>query len=110
MDTGTVVAPPSEILDRISLPEKWCIKVEVRKASLSQQHTCFYWPYSVYVWRSNMNKRGWSADGYINQDGIWSASRPRDAKTERYLIELTVEQFENWIINKRKFRLWKLKK
>ena len=38
-----------------------------------------------------------------------SDSHPRDAKTEQYLIELTLEQFEKFVL-KRKFRLWKLKK
>ena len=90
----------------LSLPEQWCIKVKVQKN--------VYWPYSVYEWRSNiMNEHGWSvdwaADGYLNHNGRWSASQPRDDKTERYLIELTLEQFEKFVL-KRKFRLWKLKK
>jgi len=79
-----------------SLPKKWCIKVKVH------DFNCL--PLSVYKWRMSKDFSGWVRDGYIDQDGYWYAEKYRLYG----VVELTLEQFENWIINKRKFRLWKL--
>ena len=46
---------------------------------------------------------GWARAGYIDQDGYWYAQRIRE------VTELTLEQFER-LVDKKKFRLWKLKK
>jgi hypothetical protein len=88
---------------RQTIPNRWCIKVSLRDG--------FCWPRSVYEWRNDITNRGeWASSGYLNHNGVWYANQPQDSSDGRYLVELTLEQFENWIINKRKFRLWKLKK
>ena len=78
-----------------SLPAKWCIKVKVF------DYNCL--PLSVYKWRMAKDFSGWTRAGYIDQDGYWYAQRIRE------VTELTLEQFER-LVDKKKFRLWKLKK
>ena len=87
----------SDNLDK--LPKNWCIKVSISGIK--------YEPNVVYDWRVKnfglLNGGRWSWDGYINNYGQHSVNL---CSLEQ---EITLEQFEHFVLGKRKFRLWKLK-
>ena len=86
------------------LPKNWCIKVCIDS---DNSDLIKYKPQAVYDWRVKkfgeklLNGGRWSWNGYINNYGLHS--------TNLCSQEITLEQFEYYVLCKRNFRLWKLK-
>jgi len=94
------------------LPKNWCIKVSISDRNTGNGDTAIivaYEPKIVYDWRVKnfgsqlLNGGRWSWDGYINNYGQHSVNLCSHEQ------EITLEQFEHFVLGKRNFRLWKLK-
>ena len=89
------------------LPERWHIRVFAKNFLNAT-------PKVVYDWRVKKYGGGWRCAGYLNQDALFLSDAQvqvdsvMGASNYKPSVEITLEQFKQFVLNNGIRRLWKL--
>lgn len=94
------------------LPERWHIRVEADGTPDIVRD----WRIKNYDWRVKKYGGGWRCAGYLNQDALFLSdaqvqvdSAMGESSNYKPSVEITLEQFKQFVLNNGIRRLWKLK-